>query len=171
VMTPGGEVLSRYQLDVEQRFAPEVIYQLRFALEAVTTEGTAKSLAWRLPDFRVAGKTGTTDDSRDSWFAGFSGDLITVVWLGHDDNSPTGLTGSTGALPVWSDIMARISSVPIQNIQPEAIVMGWVDDETGLAAGAGCANSRPLPFRAGTQPATRAKCRSGAFDRFRQWIN
>jgi len=54
----------------------------------------------------LAGKTGTTNDTRDSWFSGFTDRLLTVVWLGRDDNKPTNLTGSSGALRVWADIMA-----------------------------------------------------------------
>ncbi|MGB5446017.1 MAG: penicillin-binding protein 1B, partial [Psychromonas sp.] len=107
VVDPSGKVLTRYPLEVDKRFDPASIYLLNHAMQAVTHEGTARSLEWLLPGFAVAGKTGTTNDLRDSWFAGFSGDMMAVVWLGKDDNSSTGLTGSSGALLVWADIFKQ----------------------------------------------------------------
>jgi len=57
----------------------------------------------------AAGKTGTTDAQRDAWFAGSSGDLLAVVWVGRDDNAPLGLTGAEAALPIWTDFMMAAS--------------------------------------------------------------
>lgn len=71
-------------------------------------EGTGRSVYNQLPSsLNLAGKTGTSNDSRDSWFAGFSQDLLAVVWLGRDDNGPTPLTGATGALQVWTSFMRK----------------------------------------------------------------
>jgi penicillin-binding protein 1B len=70
----------------------------------------------------VAGKTGTTNDMRDSWFAGFSGDKVVVAWVGRDDNKPMGLSGSTGALRVWGDIMASIDAQPLDDLPPDGVV-------------------------------------------------
>ena len=68
-------------------------------------EGTGRGVyRYLADDFDVAGKTGTTNDGRDSWFAGFSGDLLAVSWIGRDDNGGTGLTGSSGALKVWATL-------------------------------------------------------------------
>lgn len=78
------------------------------ALHQVSRQGTARSLRWRLPEsLKVVGKTGTTNDTRDSWFAGFSGEHLIVTWLGTDNNQSIGLTGSSGALPIWADIMKK----------------------------------------------------------------
>ena len=75
----------------------------------VTTHGTGRDAAARLPrGMVVAGKTGTSSDTRDSWFAGFTGSYLAVVWVGYDDNRDTGLTGAAGALPVWADTMASL---------------------------------------------------------------
>ena len=74
------------------------------------TRGTGRAGAARLPAGLVtAGKTGTSSELRDSWFAGFSGDHLIVAWIGHDDNAPTGFTGSQAALPLWANAMGAIA--------------------------------------------------------------
>lgn len=162
VLAPGGKLLTSYPLEVEQRFDSASIYLLNYALQAVTHEGTARSLQWLLPGFSVAGKTGTTNDLRDSWFAGFSGDMMAVVWLGKDDNSSTGLTGSSGALRVWADIFKARSRLPIQNIPPQEISLGWVDRDTGQGSQPSCENAISLPFIAGSEPEEEIRCSQGA---------
>lgn len=173
VLDAHGSMLSRYPLSVDQRFDVSSIYLLRHAMQAVTHDGTGKSLQWLLPDFPVAGKTGTTNNLRDSWFAGFSGDLMSVVWLGNDDNSTTGLTGSSGALRVWADIIKQRSTLPIQNIPPENIEITWVDKTSGIGSQESCLNAVPLPFIKGTSPKVEIKCKKGVdkvFDWFRSII-
>ena len=102
VMSADHTLLKRYGLSVEQRFPPEQIFLLNTALQHVVSEGTAHALSRYIPaSHTLAGKTGTTNDLRDSWFAGFTGDRLAVVWIGRDDNQPAGITGATGALPVW----------------------------------------------------------------------
>jgi penicillin-binding protein 1B len=162
VVAPGGAVLTSYSLEVEQRFDRASIYLLSHAMQAVTHEGTAKSLEWLLPEFSVAGKTGTTNDLRDSWFAGFSGDMMAVVWLGRDDNGNTGLTGSSGALRVWADIFKQRSRLPIQNLPPQEINIVWVDKDTGQGSQESCTNAIPLPFIVGSEPEEEIRCRRGA---------
>ena len=94
VMLPDGQPVKRYALTVEEAFAPETIYLVNTVLNEVVREGTGAALRGLLPaDLVVAGKTGTTDDYRDSWFAGFAENLLGVVWVGNDDNRSIGLTG------------------------------------------------------------------------------
>src|SRR5690606_9165456 len=69
----------------------------------------------------LAGKTGTTNDARDSWFAGYGDDLQGVVWLGYDDNRETSLTGATGALRVWTEIMASLDIQPRSTAAPAGV--------------------------------------------------
>ena len=111
--------------------------------------------------FRVAGKTGTTNDGRDSWFAGFSGDLLAVTWIGRDDNGETGLTGSSGALKVWAQFMADASNRSLGYRMPDAIETHWVNDSSGKLTGAACPNARLLPFIAGSKPTRTAQCKPG----------
>ena len=86
------------------------------------TQGTGRKVYWQIPkDFTIAGKTGTTNDYRDSWFAGLTGDSLTVIWVGADDNRSIGLSGSSGALNVWMDIFKQIDGKPLNVIPPESI--------------------------------------------------
>ncbi|WP_255546825.1 MULTISPECIES: penicillin-binding protein 1B [unclassified Moritella] len=161
VVDPKGNVLKRYPLAVDKRFDAGSVYMLRHAMQAVTHEGSGRALEWLLPNFEVAGKTGTTNDLRDSWFAGFSGDMMAVVWMGRDDNVTTGLTGSSGALRVWADILRQRSALPIQNLPPQNITVGWVDSDTGQGSQGSCLNSIPLPFMSGYEPEIELRCNQG----------
>ena len=168
VVDARGEVLTSYPIDIQKRFNSSSIYTLRHALQAVTHEGSAKALQWLLPDFAVAGKTGTTNDLRDSWFAGFSDDMQAVVWLGRDDNKTTGLTGSSGALRVWADIFKARAQQPLQNLTPKNITLGWVDSETGVGSEDNCDNAILLPFVSGSEPKQEKRC--GTTDKVIDWF-
>ena len=122
VLAADNTVVKRYGLSVEQRFSPAAVFLLNAGLQHVVREGTARGLSSYLPsDLAVAGKTGTSDDLRDSWFAGFTGDKLAVVWLGRDDNKPTGMTGATGAMVIWGRIMQRLHPDPIKLTPPPGI--------------------------------------------------
>lgn len=128
VMDSKGHLLNRYGLAVAQRIEPETAFLLTHALQRVVSEGTAADLlSSPLRRHHLAGKTGTTDNLRDSWFAGFSGDHLGVVWIGRDDNGATGLTGASGALRVWRAIMEEIATSPLQLVAPEAIAWTTLD--------------------------------------------
>ncbi|WP_250656501.1 penicillin-binding protein 1B [Alkalimarinus coralli] len=171
VTTSEGEELSRYAYEIEQVIDPGSMHLLQYGLIGVAKEGTAKSVYRYLsPDLTVAGKTGTTNDSRDSWFAGFSGDYLGVVWLGHDDNRSTGLTGSSGALRVWGNLMSQFPQRPFDPIKPSGIEYYWVDEKSGKRAEDGCSGARLVPFIEGSQPAEAQPCESG-FSRARHWFN
>ena len=86
----------------------------------------------------VAGKTGTSSDTRDSWFAGFTGSYLSVVWVGYDDNRATGLTGATGAMPVWADTLARLKSASFQPVPPDLVEDRWIGFDDGLETTPAC---------------------------------
>ena len=118
---------------------PVAVYQLNRMLVEVMVRGTGQSGAARLPAGLVtAGKSGTSSDLRDSWFAGFSGSHAVVAWLGHDGNEPTGLTGSQGALPVWTDVMSATSRVPYHAPMPPTLDEVQIDYSTGFVPHADC---------------------------------
>ncbi len=159
VLTADGKPLQRYPLEVEQVIDPASLYLLTVALQDVVREGTARRLAARLPsDIQAAGKTGTTNELRDSWFAGFTGDRLAVVWVGRDDNQPTGLTGSTGAMSVWGDMMTELDPEPLILPEPDGIERAWIDPASGLLSGSDCPNAVELPFIAGSAPIDSADC-------------
>jgi penicillin-binding protein 1B len=141
VMDSQGGLLNRYGLAVAQRIEPEPAFLLTHALQRVVSEGTAADLlSSPLRRHHIAGKTGTTDNLRDSWFAGFSGDHLGVVWIGRDDNGVTGLTGASGALRVWRAMMEEFATSPLQPVAPETIA--WTTRETEGGTGGKAA---PLP--------------------------
>lgn len=151
-----NNTLQRYPLTVEQTVDAAAVFCLTQALQAVTTEGTASSLQRLLPQgLTVAGKTGTTDNLRDSWFAGFSGMHVAVAWVGRDDNSSSGLTGATGALGVWAAAMADINTTPLLLQPPDTINWYYTDIASGRILNENCDTSQAtlLPFmRDGSLP-------------------
>ncbi|TNF36025.1 MAG: penicillin-binding protein 1B [Gammaproteobacteria bacterium] len=153
-----GRPLSRYPLALQQKASPEATFLLQYALVGAVREGTGRSVYNTLPADRVvAGKTGTTDDQRDSWFAGFTGDRLAVVWLGRDDNQPTPLTGSSGALTVWGEIM-RYSEQSLDLVPPDRVQFVAVDRHSGAKTGSACPDALMLPFVKGSEPTQMAAC-------------
>jgi len=164
VTTQDGKPLKRYALAVEQAFPPEPMYLLGFALQDVVHEGTAQSLKnWIPVELGAAGKTGTTDEHRDAWFAGFTGDKLGVVWVGYDDNRAARLSGASAALPVWGEMMAAVSPEALSLTPPDGVEMVSIDPASGLRGGVSCPGSVELPFAKGSAPEGRAPC-SGAAD-------
>jgi penicillin-binding protein 1B len=161
VYRPDGEKLERYPLTVRESIDPAAVFLLNKALQAVVMEGTARRLNGLLPrPLGAAGKTGTTDELRDSWFAGFTGDRLAVVWVGRDDNKPSGLTGSSGALPVWADIMGGVRNTPLNLVEPGEIRWAVTDPNTGLRTDESCPGAVSIPFIAGSEPEEFISCDS-----------
>jgi len=157
-----GETLSRYPFKIEQVVSPEAIFLLHHALQDVMRSGTGRSAYQQLPDaLHVAGKTGTTNDNRDSWFAGFSGDYLAVFWLGRDDNKPTNLTGSSGALRVWTDFIKRIPQYPISMVKPKQVSYYWFDKQNGKRTNEQCRGAEPLPIWGSVDHLDFQSCQSG----------
>src|SRR5262245_3486066 len=161
VTTQEGKPLARYALRVEQAIAPEPAYLITAAMQGVVREGTGQGLKTFIgPEIAAAGKTGTTDEQRDAWFAGFTGDRLAVVWVGYDDNRAARLSGSASALPVWGDLMAALPSEPLAMQKPDTIETVLIDPQSGLRADGSCPGALELPFASGSAPAGRAPCAS-----------
>jgi penicillin-binding protein 1B len=153
-----GVALQRYPLNVSQNFEPAPVYLVSKIMQAVAIEGTAAALTSSLPNLKIAGKTGTTDEFKDSWFAGFTGNHLAVVWIGKDDNTPCGLSGANGALPVWTSMMSKISNTPLELSPPDTVEWVTVDSRTGLRTEEFCDNAISVPFIAGSAPKESISC-------------
>ncbi len=139
VLDEQGHALKRFKVQVEAAAPPAAVYQVDRMLMLVPTRGTAREAAARLPrGLVVAGKTGTSSDTRDSWFAGFTGNYLSVVWVGYDDNRVTGLTGAAGALPVWADTMTRLKPLSYEPVAPDLTEDRWIGYGDGLETTPGC---------------------------------
>ena len=163
VLAAEGEPLGRYPFQIQQRFDPGAIYLTQAAMQRVMREGTGRSVYSRLPaNLNLAGKTGTSNDSRDSWFAGFSQDLLAVVWLGRDDNGKTPLTGATGALQVWTGFMAKADPLPLDMPMPDNVTLAWIDPRTGQGSDPGCPGAVQMPYIRGSEPVPGSPCGAAA---------
>jgi penicillin-binding protein 1B len=160
VISADGKTIRAFPLQVTPVATPENIYQLDRMMEQVMVRGTGKPARSVLPaNLVVAGKSGTSSDLRDDWFAGFSGSHVVVVWVGYDDNLPTGFTGSSGALPVWARLVAGLGTTSWNAPMPESLAETWIDYPTGLQVAAGCeSDAAPIAVPAGTQIPMKPGC-------------
>ncbi|HTV94765.1 MAG TPA: penicillin-binding protein 1B [Steroidobacteraceae bacterium] len=139
VLDEHGRPLKSFKVQVESAAPPGPVYELDRMLMLVPTRGTARGAAARLPPgLAVAGKTGTSSDTRDSWFAGFTGSYLSVAWVGYDDNRETGLTGAAGALPVWADTMASLKPVSFEPVAPDLVEDRWIGFQDGRETTPAC---------------------------------
>jgi penicillin-binding protein 1B len=134
VLASDGTPLNRYPLQMDQVLRPGPVFLSNFLMTRVVAKGTARSLSQKLPKaLPLAGKTGTTNDTRDSWFAGYGEEMLGVVWLGRDDNGSTKLTGASGALKVWTSMMMALKIKPLSLRAPENIDWLPVRDQECLS--------------------------------------
>ena len=159
VLDVDDQPLQHFPFTIERAADEKTVYLVQDALQSVGKFGSARSASWQLPvGMTFAGKTGTSNAQRDSWFAGFTGDLLAVVWLGHDDNTETSFTGATGALPVWSKLIARASKRGLDNPLPGGLEERWINIESGTPAHRHCDSAYKVAFITGTAPTSRARC-------------
>lgn len=176
VVDAEGKPLKSFALEVTPVADSQAVYQVNRMLVQVMEHGSGQAARAQIPpQIVVAGKTGTSSDYRDSWFAGFSGNTLAVVWIGYDDNSPTGLTGSSGSLPVWSRLMRSIGTTSWSAPLPEGLEDVSVEFMTGLAAGPNCGGEQMVTIAVptGTQLPAKPGCERSALgtfgERAREW--
>ncbi|WP_213607633.1 penicillin-binding protein 1B [Pseudoalteromonas sp.] len=143
-----GNVLYKHKVSNEQRFDKDAMYMTKYAMKRVTKDGTAQRLNLHFPSIQLAGKTGTSNELRDSWFAGFDQNTVTVAWIGRDDNKSTGLTGSVGALETYIRYLKPLNPQAIADTRPPSIRWAFVNEQTGNQAPPGCGKVIQLPLRA-----------------------
>ncbi len=161
VLDEKGKALNRYDHAAPPAQEGDAIAArlVTLALQDTVQRGTARQLlADGLGHLRPAGKTGTSNDSRDSWYAGYTGDHLAVVWVGNDRNEPTGLYGSTGAMRVWSSLFTKLPSAPL-DVGMQGLEWGWVDAEVYATTEQDCEGARRYAFVAGYLPPEHVSCR------------
>ena len=166
VVDRDGRAIARYPVRLRPIRERGALSLLDFALQRVAVDGTARSLSWRLerPAARraqIRGKTGTTSDRRDAWFAGYTHDWLAVVWVGRDDNRPAAVSGAASALPVWARLFDALPHRPARNTRSDDVEWFWIDWPEPLLAERECPNARAVPFIAGSQPARHSECMNG----------
>lgn len=149
-----GQVVERHPLTVERAVSPEAAFLVTYLLEGVLDRGTGHAARTRGFTRPAAGKTGTTNDGRDAWFAGFTPGLVTVVWVGFDDGAPLGLTGAEAALPIWTTFMKTATAAsPAADFPPPAgVALVRIDPYTGGIATAHCPETFVEAFPRGREP-------------------
>lgn len=167
VIDDRGTILQRTGLNTQRSIPPETNYLTNYALQQVVKDGTAKRAQSLGSELNLAGKTGTTNDYRDAWFAGYSGNYVSVVWVGRDDNKPIGLSGGTGALPVWIDYMNRLRLTPVAIAEPEGIEWLWLENNSGKLSNERCTDARYLPVMSAYLPEEASRCALGLYQQER----
>jgi penicillin-binding protein 1B len=164
VVSEDGKQLKAFPLQVSQVAAQDSIYELNRMLEVVMEHGTGRAARSMLPpSLVVAGKSGTSSELRDSWFAGFSGSHVAVVWVGYDDNRPTGFTGSSGALMVWARLMAGLDTTPRNAPMPDSLTSVNIEFKTGLRAESICGDDIvAVAVPLGAEPPWKPGCENNA---------
>ncbi len=155
VVRGGDKIVYKSTVEEKKVLDPRVSYLITDLMEEVLRSGTAAGVRARYNlNFPVAGKTGT---SHDGWFAGFTSELLCVVWVGFDDNEELKLEGAHSAAPIWADFMKSAmqyreyrDAKPFE--APDGIVSIDIDPESGMPAGPSCPKSRREVYIAGTQP-------------------
>jgi penicillin-binding protein 1B len=159
VQTADGNELVRYPLRMMPLARREVVGVLNYAMTQVVQQGTAKALPGLLGKQTViAGKTGTTNDRRDSWFVGYTRNRIAVVWVGKDDNRPARVTGSNAAMRLWAGLFREL---PIESLDlrlPDGASWLWVDRDSGALTAKHCPGAIQVPFVDGSGPGERTAC-------------
>ncbi|MEE4297248.1 MAG: penicillin-binding protein 1B [Wenzhouxiangella sp.] len=171
VLDREGREIARYDRRLRPVREREALALLDFALRHAVTDGTGRSLSWRLAtDPGVRGKTGTSNDRRDAWFVGYTDDWLGVVWAGRDDNAPAGVSGSATALPVWAELFNRLPLSTVRRNWPEGIEWYWIDWPAPLLASEQCPDALAVPFISGSQPESLSPCLGEANESPRRWF-
>ena len=161
VLDKEGKPLARYPVSTDEVVEAGPAFLTQWAMQQVVEKGTARSARAYFPkDLKVAGKTGTSDDFRDAWFAGFSANHLAVVWVGRDDNAGAGITGSSGALPVWARLMGKLPQRSLSQTPPNGVEWVWMNPDGQRVSAEGCGDARRFPMMEASIPEDADGCGS-----------
>ncbi len=154
VMDQGGRVLEKRDIRVEKVITPQLAFMMNHLLKGVLDRGTGRAARIQGFDRPAAGKTGTTNDTKDAWFVGYTPDLLAVVWVGFDNQSKLGLPGAQAALPIWTEFMKRATvGSPVTDFIPApGIKMIDIDPLSGYRATPNCPQVIQEAFLEGEEP-------------------
>lgn len=149
-----GEVLQKNKIEETRILHPQTAFLITDMLESAMLYGTAASSQRSGFTRPAAGKTGTTDDFRDAWFAGYTPQLLCIVWVGYDDNTSIDMNGAQAALPIWLDFMKKaMARYQEEDFEvPDGIVLRRIDPTNGQLATDGCPTTINEIFIKGTEP-------------------
>jgi len=151
VVDSKGQTIKRYEVKTGSGEYQSAVRLVTWAMQQVARSGTAASIGSSgLSYLNAAGKTGTSNDMRDSWFAGFTGDHLALFWMGRDDNKPSGLYGATGSLRAWQELFRKLPTRPLSAAPGQGLEMAWINTSDGRRSEQGCEGARQLPVVAGT---------------------
>ena len=168
-----GDVVSNFKTDQRQVLDPRIAYIMTNMMEGVINNGLGYT-AVRLRGFTppAAGKTGS---SHDGWFAGYTSNLLCIVWVGYDDYSDLRLSGAMTAAPIWTEFMKRASALPQYSdmkafTQPTGVVDVQLDKATNRLATPTCPDDYVSAFVAGTEPRETCDQQNGVAGMFRRFF-
>jgi penicillin-binding protein 1B len=171
VTTSDGKTLSRYSLKIHKALPAGPTFLDEWSMTHVISEGTGRWAKSVLPAGTVlAGKTGTSQNDRDSWFAGFGSDDAAVVWVGRDDNKSARVQGADGALRIWAPLMRDLHARSLDLSPPSSVQMVLIDPPSGLRADGGCPDALQMPFIIGHAPTQYAACADAAKSSPLDWL-
>ncbi len=151
VLDGNGRTIKRYQVQGGKGEYQQAVGLTTWAMQQVTEYGTASAIGnSSLASLHAAGKTGTSNDMRDSWFAGFTGEHLAVFWMGRDDNKPTTLFGASGGLRAWRDLFAKLPTRALSAVPGDGVEMVWINPANGKRTESQCQGARQVPVVAGS---------------------
>ncbi len=171
VLSNSGETLSSYAIESKQVLPPDMSAWLTYGMQEVVKTGTAKRLGQTFLNMNLAGKTGTSDEQRDAWFAGFDGRYLGVIWVGRDDNQPTPFTGSVAAMPIW---LATLQKVGVSAIDPSPYLSAFAVSDNGEVLAEDCVGEVFLFIRDRLKSATSCtpkKSNKSTKERKKSWLD
>jgi penicillin-binding protein 1B len=158
IMSADDDLLWKFDIAPQQRVNEQATYLLNYALHKVTLEGTAKAVRTKFPDVNMAGKTGTTDDYRDSWFSGFDKNILVTSWIGKDNNQPVNLSGASGAMQLFIAYQQQQQPRSLVRRFPDGLSIAHFDNASGNLSKAGCANTFSVPAITAALPPVPNRC-------------
>jgi penicillin-binding protein 1B len=167
-----GRIVQSRDVEMERVLPADAVYLVNHMLQDVFDYGTARRARGLGYGGHAAGKTGTTNSTRDAWFVGYTPEIVALTWVGYDDNTPMGLYGDKAALPIWVDFMKRSGygdrspAFPA----PQNVVLVEIDPATGELAGPGCPSRAYELFVKGTEPTIECTLHNGYGEDEGWWI-